>query len=171
MPHRQSETAALFLSRNVCSILGALSFPPSFHLPQTQPHISAHSALLLPHRITYVNIVVIQTANVKPAITQSVGFYVPPLSLLLPYAAASTHWHTLGYTPRLICQAFLFISVVITQYFTSRHCCLRIQTCLFKMRSCTVQLAHFAAAASLRVFAEDKPRWHKILVPLQQNLL
>lgn len=44
-PHQQREAAALFLSRNLCSILRALSFPPSSHphppTTQTQPHISA----------------------------------------------------------------------------------------------------------------------------------
>lgn len=42
-PHRQHEAAALFLSRNLCSILRAFSVPPSSHppTPQTQPHISA----------------------------------------------------------------------------------------------------------------------------------
>lgn len=117
-PHRQREAAALFLSRNLCSILRALSFPPSSHPPLKRNHTSRRLAPLLPHRITSVAIVVIQTANVKPAITQSVGFYVPPLPLFLPHAPPSARSHTLGYSPRITrqCIFFLFISVVITRY-------------------------------------------------------
>lgn len=105
--HRQREAAALFLSRNLCSILRALSFPPSSHPPKRN-HTSRRLAPLLPHRITSVAIVVIQTANVKPAITQSVGFYVPPLPLFLPHAPPSARSHTLGYSPRITCQCIFF---------------------------------------------------------------
>lgn len=153
-PHRQREAAALFLNRNLCSILKTLFFRP---LSTSLKHnrTSLHSALLLPHRITSVDIVVIQTANVKPAITQSVGFYVPSLSL----SSVCTSIHPLTHTWLLtedhsVCQAFLFISV---------------QTLLFKMHFCALPLACLGAATSLPVFAEDKPPWHKIRVLLQRN--
>lgn len=41
-----------------------------------------------------------QTANVKPPITQSVAFYPLFLSCSLSYAPATTHWHALGDTWR-----------------------------------------------------------------------
>lgn len=40
-PHQQCEAPTLFLRRNPCSILRALSFLSSFPVPQTQPRVSA----------------------------------------------------------------------------------------------------------------------------------
>lgn len=64
-----------------------LPFFLSCLLPQTQPHVPALLPLARSLAITSVNTVVMQTANVKPPITQSVAFYLP-LVLFLPLPAA-----------------------------------------------------------------------------------
>lgn len=108
-------THTIFKHNAACALFQDFSFLPfsplafflSCRLPQAQPHVPA----LLPLAITSVNTVVMQTANVKPPITQSVAFYLPPRSSSrsLLHASASR---------RLL---FLF-SLSLSLFFLSQAC-------------------------------------------------